>query len=294
MDTMEEEGVTTGMIRADKKSFSHHVRNSSGASLVDIIAALPAGLLVVLIAAAGIWTATQLGLFTRKNADAQAEVIQLSSHLRRLAQFAVNVRYFNGPLENHGSTAGEGYARSWSFTRFSDAPTGAPVVLMYFNVEDAPSRLTSVGTLVSSLRPVAVFFRPPTAMTSGAVLIDHGDSGAAGVQTLSAGNADLVFENVVGVETSQEVRGPAAVLERLSFQVTMRSFVTTDHRRARWCPQDDIAATAECGEMASFRDTSRLITLRFDNNKRSAMSRSLEFPAGVYLMRPVGTGMRGF
>lgn len=263
------------------------LRSQNGLTLIEVIATLPVALMITLGVGAALIAMTTLGLGTRKNADTQSEAVRLGSEIRHLTQFAMNVRLANGSLNGSTSPSGEGFVRTWSYRQFSDA-TSPNTVLMFFNREARPSRNTANGGLTSQQQPIAVFFREPTPRTPGAILVNYGRPGG-GAQNLLPSQAQLRFESLVGVSLRDPVVSQGQILERISFHFTTRNFLASDQRPQHWCPRQDVATNAICRNGASYRDTERIFTLKFDNNARySPSTPAFEFPTGLFLFRPRG------
>ncbi|AZZ37367.1 hypothetical protein CIK05_11380 [Bdellovibrio sp. qaytius] len=258
--------------------------NNNGYSLVELM--VSTGLFAIaVIMGMGILQLTQSQFqVTKKTMSADTNVVNFLNILSTTARLGVKLSDVDLNPGNLTSANGTGYFRSsFHYSKLSDT-TSDTQVLAYFLREFKLSNSVDANN-VSSWRPTALFFKPPTPTTSGKLYLTMG-SQTSGNAALTPKDSDFTLDGVTEVSFS-DPKSINAKLKSIKMNISYRiPLGITDTQIKMWCPQFDVEAkTAGCSVVAG-KDVHREIVLFFSNNKLNHVIKSADYLSGAYFFKP--------
>lgn len=260
------------------------MNNKNGFSLIELLIST-ALFSIAIIIGLGLLQLTQNQFqSTKTTMSADTNVINFLNTLTTTARLGVKISDADLNPADLNSTDGLGYFRkSFQYSKLSDT-NGDIQVLAYFLRE---SRISSASDSnnISQWQPTALFFKPPTATTSGKLYLTSARQ-TTGSVTLSPRDSDVALDGITEISFSQ----PKSINQRLTsikLHLTYRVPVGINSTQiTMWCPSHDVRAnTAGCSAYAG-KDVRREVVLFFSNNKLNHVIKLADYLNGAYLFKP--------
>lgn len=214
---------------------------------------------VLLIAGSVLLLVGKTNSFVHYSADEEANVRALSSSLPLYLGQAVNIDWTDTTITNING----GRGRLLNFTS-SFNPTPLPPIAIGIFLREAGIPNSTIPT--SDLRATGLYFRNPTTLTEGELIISSATSGTGNV-TVSSDQVSQSFKSIVGLEVSPggfpSVSGdPVRVVK---VKITYRKFLSTDKNEWRWCPEANKLGP-NCQTSARYQDIEHILHIPLPNN----------------------------
>lgn len=237
------------------------LRSSAGFTLVE---AIVVALLVAVFALMAVTGMTYLGqaqaTFTR-SVELEENSRLLAATVPRYLGQAVNTVWDTGPIGDIG--AGQGRLQL-AFDSGLDMLATPPASLGVFLRE---SGHPAAGNPGSDLRATALYFRNPTPLSEGELIVSSSGPGG-GALTLSPDDPGVLkFGSIV--ELHQSPAGMSAKsgdsVRVIRLRIVYRKFTDPERSNWRWCPAADMAQP-KCASVAQYRDVTRTLDIPLVDN----------------------------
>lgn len=241
-----------------------------GFTLTELmIAATIGGILILIISAIAIIGFTQMNSLKDRLA-AEENVTRLELLLRQTIGQAVDITGTNITYASPYavSTRNGGLRASFNWTDMTQGSNWN--VIGHFLRESGGSGLqTSDDGNMGNLMPTAIFYRRPTATTSGVLFFNLGRAITAtnpNYPSMSASYSEPFIDRISLLQMEKNVNVSYNKVTSVRFRVSIRYHEFGSSARV-WCPVQNInAATAGCVTTARYRDLQREFTILIRNN----------------------------
>jgi len=234
--------------------------NKKGFSLAEVLTATGIATIGLAVLMSLYMTINSHFIGTRERFQAQATASHAEYLLRLIFSQAINLQSVASLPNNPGAGSGQIY-NGINFPTIASAP-GDWTTLAVFLREAAHLQGTGNG----SLKQTAVWYRRPSATTSGVLFIDTGAAVAwpgGGVQpSYSDDYIDRISYLSIQVNTHPSY---APQVVSLDFHLRIRYHLDPS-TGTNWCPQADIGVTAGCATKATWRDLDQTFSVVAHNN----------------------------
>lgn len=240
--------------------------NQKGFSLVEIMIATAIGLVLVLIV-----TGIAVVGFTQMNSlrdrlAAEENLNRVELLLRSTIGQAVDVRsadvVYGSPFSVSNWDGGLRAAFNWN----TMAAAGADWNTVGHFYREGGGTMASGVYGNGDLFPTAIFYRRPSATTSGVLFFHMGAAGAAKVTNLTPSYSEPYVDRISLLQMDKNNNDAYGRVTSVRFRVAVR-YHEFGHTDRVWCPVADIqAATGGCVNQARYRDLEKEFTILVRNN----------------------------
>lgn len=203
------------------------MRSNRGFTLSEILVSL----VVISVGLSALCTLALFGfnefLYTKNKLETQAEAMKFQYLLTSYLSQAVNVG-----AGDPNVTLAQGGLRQFDFDQMGDP--GGDFTLIGTFYRDVGGRGAAVGSVVGTYNPSAIWWRRPTATTSGVVFFDSGIT-----TPMTPGYEDQYIGRITELQFQREIGGVTADrLAALNVRVVFRFY--RPGTGSLWCPESDI------------------------------------------------------
>lgn len=249
------------------------IKNNRGMTLVNLITAVGvSGLVLLIIATLSMYVYVQFEN-TKAQLQAEASANRLEYLFKLYLTQAINISGVTGLTEVTGANFSVNDATATG--RWFGVPNGAAVV--WDQMGDLVGNWATLGVFVretgmgtdSDLQPTAIWYRKPTAATSGVIFFDTG----ATPGNMVPDYGDPFVSGITRFEFQRQDIGVPAQLSSLRINFRLRYQRKRGNAGVNWCPTVDITnGVAGCATPgASYREIEKNFDVVLRNNFRSAV-----------------------
>lgn len=239
--------------------------NSSGFTLIELMVGAMIGIILMAVIAAILTIAQYQYLTTRDRMIAEARALEIENALKSILTQAVEVRHdANAAAGAFGNQPGR-LAADFNWSTLA-APTWT--VVGFFRRElrvgyGTADPVNPPGALGPALRKTAIFYREPTATTSGVLFIDLGTNVDA--TAMAPGYNDLYFDRISSLSMDKVRHQSYDRVTTANFTVSIRYHYAGIRNRI-WCPAANMGVSAGCTANSGWRDLNRSFSILLRNN----------------------------
>lgn len=260
------------------------IKNKKGMSLIELLVGTGMFAIVIIIGL-GILELTQNQFqVTKTTMSVDTNVVSFLNTLSTMARLGVKISDADLNPSQLNSADGLGYFRkSFQYSKMSDS-NGDVQVLAYFLRESMTSSPNDSSN-ISTWRPTALFFKPPTATTSGKLYLTLGAQ-TQGTALLTPKESDVVLDGITEISFSQakSINGKLKSIKlNLSYRVPIGINAT---QIKMWCPHSDVQSNTQGCSAHAGKDVHREIVLFFSNNKLNHVIKLADYLNGAYFFKP--------
>jgi prepilin-type N-terminal cleavage/methylation domain-containing protein len=260
------------------KSFFKRIRKQAGFSLIELMASVAVGTLVIMMAGTLIQSSYYNFYSLEMKLQIEESVNNAALVLKNYLSMAVNLQEGTPPLATFQNNVG--LIRRYNLNDWTASSGSGNVDTIAFflreNLRSGNSALTTSG--FDRFPTTAIFFQRPTQDRFGVLYIQTAQNYTTPLRAQGEGIRvpgvvdfeimDLIgnqFVNVGGYAKDNDLNGKF-VVGAVLIKVVLRNYFGNKLENLTWCPQRFIAANPGCQSSTPYRDSEKIFLVNVRNN----------------------------